>query len=200
MAKDLYKYDDPEDERKLLTLEMIRNGEKLELTGEIIACVIAFLWVALAGGLVGVCVWIFHSAVEPPISPFVITVPLMGVAAYVFCFFVYQIVNTVKTAKYACGHGYHVSLDTLNKICEGEYDRRPHFALENLGRRSRRRENTVTAYYFEKNGRASTTNLFLSQSDFPGDTFYLVIRNRDGAVMTAYNTKKYRLETENGTT
>ena len=50
------------------------------------------------------------------------------------------------------------------------------------------------AYYFEKSGRASTTYMFLGQSDFPGDTFYLVIRNRDGAVMTAYNTKKYRLE------
>jgi hypothetical protein len=72
--------------------------------------------------------------------------------------------------------------------------------LENLAGRGHHRDNTVTAYYFEKNGRASTTNLYLRASDFVGDTFYLVIRNRDGAVMTAYNTKKYRLETEDGTT
>jgi hypothetical protein len=200
VAKDLYKYDDPVDERKTLTFAMIKNSEKAELTGEIVGCVIAFLWVALVGGAVGACIWFLHDPVNPPVSPFVITVPLMGVVAYVACFFFYQMIQTVKAAKYALGHEYHVSLDTLNKICEGEYDRRPHFALENLGRRSRSRENTVTAYYFEKNGRASTTNLYLRASDFPGDTFYLVIRNRDGAVMTAYNTKKYRLETENGTT
>lgn len=200
MAKDLYKYDDPVDERKTLTFEMIKNSEKAELTGEIVGCVIAFLWVALVGGAVGACIWFLHSAVNPPISPFVITVPLMGVVAYVACFFFYQIIQTVKAAKYALGHEYHVSLDTLNKICEGEYDRRPHFSLENLAGRGRHRDDTVTAYYFEKNGRASTTNLYLRASDFPGDTFYLVIRNRDGAVMTAYNTKKYRLETENGTT
>lgn len=200
MAKDLYKYDDPVDERKTLTFEMIKNSEKAELTGEIVGCVIAFLWVALAGGAVGACIWFLHSAVNPPISPFVITVPLMGVVAYVACFFFYQMIQTVKAAKYALGHEYHVSLDILNKICEGEHDRRPHFSLENLAGRGRHRDNTVTAYYFEKNGRASTTNLYLRASDFPGDTFYLVIRNRDGAVMTAYNTKKYRLETENGTT
>jgi hypothetical protein len=28
----------------------------------------------------------------------------------------------------------------------------------------------------------------------------LVIRENDGVIMEAYNTKKYRLETENGTT
>ena len=200
MAKDLYKSDDPVDERKTLTFEMIKNSEKAELTGEIVGCVIAFLWVALEGGAVGACIWFLHDPVNPPVSPFVITVPLTGVVAYVACFFFYQMIQTVKAAKYALGHEYHVSLDTLNKICEGEHDRRPHFSLENLGGRGRHRDNTVTAYYFEKNGRASTTNLYLRASDFPGDTFYLVIRNRDGAVMTAYNTKKYRLETENGTT
>jgi hypothetical protein len=72
--------------------------------------------------------------------------------------------------------------------------------LKNLAGRRRHRDNTVTAYYFEKSGRASTTYMFLDQSDFPGDTFYLVIRENDGVIMEAYNTKKYRLETENGTT
>ena len=200
MAKDLYKYDDPVDERKTLTFAMIKNSEKAELTGEIVGCVIAFLWVALVGGAVGACIWFLHDPVNPPVSPFVITVPLMGAVAYVACFFFYQMIQTVKAAKYALGHEYHVSLDTLNKICEGEHDRRHHFSLENLAGRGRHRDNTVTAYYFEKNGRASTTNLYLRASDFPGDTFYLVIRNRDGAVMAAYNTKKYRLETEDGTT
>ena len=200
MAKDLYKYDDPVDERKLLTPAMIKKGQTAERAVEIFGCVIAFLWVALVSGAAAPCIWYLHSGDNPPISPFIITVPLMGVVAYVFCFFVNQIVKTVKTVAYVNGQRYHITVDTLNKICEGEYDRRPFFDLNNLGRRSHSRENTVTAYYFEKNGRASTTHLFLNQSDFVGDTFYLVVREKDGVILSAYNTKKYRLETENGTT
>ena len=85
-------------------------------------------------------------------------------------------------------------MDTLTKICEGESDKIPLFSLKNMGRQTSIREKIVTAYYFEKSGRASTTYMFLGQSDFPGDTFYLVIRENDGVIIGAYNTKKYRLE------
>ena len=200
MAKDFYKYDDPEDERLLLTPEMIKGNDRSELRGEIIYCIFVFLGLALMGGFTGFCIWRFHFAVNSPVSPYIITVPLMILTAYVLGFFICQIVKTVKVAAYIPKIRYRVTMDTLTKICEGESDKIPFFSLKNMGRQTSIREKIVTAYYFEKNGRASTTNLFLSQSDFPGDTFYLVIRNRDGAVMTAYNTKKYRLETENGTT
>lgn len=35
---------------------------------------------------------------------------------------------------------------------------------------------------------------YLNSCDFIGDTFYVVVRKKDGMVMDTYNTKKYRLE------
>ena len=102
MAKDFYKYNDPEDERLLLTPEMIKGNDRSELRGEIIYCIFVFLGLALMGGFTGFCIWRFHFAVNSPVSPYIITVPLMILTAYVLGFFICQIVQTVIP----CDHGH----------------------------------------------------------------------------------------------
>ncbi len=189
----MYGYREKEDERILLTPEIIYNDQTLSVTGEIISCVIAFLYLAVAGGAAGACIWFLHSGDNPPLSPLFISVPLGAAVVFIGCFFVYQIIETVKVARCAYGRQYKVAIDTLTKISEGEYDRVPFFSLYNLGKHSRR-DRTVTAYYFEKHGRTSTMQTYLNNSDFIGDTFYVVVRKKDGMVMDTYNTKKYRLE------
>ncbi|MBQ3153761.1 MAG: hypothetical protein IJB88_00875 [Clostridia bacterium] len=52
----------------------------------------------------------------------------------------------------------------------------------------------VTAYYFENNGRGTSYAFTLEDGDFEGDTFYLALDQKDGKILAAYNTKKYRLE------
>lgn len=189
----MYGDREQKDERILLTPEIIRNDQKLSVIGEIVSCVIAFLYLAVAGGAVGACIWFLHSGDNPPLSPLFISVPLGAAVVFIGCFFVYQIIVTVKTARYAYGQQYKVEIDTLTKISEGEHDRVPFFSLLNLGKHSHR-DKTVTAYYFENHGRTSTMQTYLNESDFVGDTFYVVVRKKDGMVMDTYNTKKYRLE------
>ena len=193
MAKDFYKYDDPKDEREILTPEIIHNDQKLSVIGEMISCVIAFLYLAVVGGVSAACIWFVHSAEEPLLSPFFLSVPFGCAVLFIGCFFVYQVMVTVRVARYAYGRQYRVEIDTLTKINEYEHDRVPFFSLLNLGKHSRR-DKTVTAYYFEKHGRTSTMQTYLNSSDFIGDTFYVIVRRKDGMVMDTYNTKKYRLE------
>ena len=189
----MYGYREQEDERILLTPEIIHNDQKLSVIGEMISCVIAFLYLAVVGGAAGACIWFLHSAEEPLLSPLFISVPLGAAVLFIGGFFVYQVMVTVRVARYAYGHQYKVEIDTLTKINEYEHDRVPFFSLDNLGKHSRR-DKTVTAYYFEKYGRTSTMQTYLNSSDFIGDTFYVIVRKKDGMVMNTYNTKKYRLE------
>jgi hypothetical protein len=189
----MYSYHKKEDERIPLTPEIIHNDQKLSVTGEMISCVIAFLYLAVVSGAAGACIWFLHSAEDPILSPLFISVPLGAAVLFIGCFFVYQVMVTVKVARYAYGHQYKVEIDILTKINEYEHDRVPFFSLDNLGKHSRR-DKTVTAYYFEKHGRTSTMQTYLNSSDFIGDTFYVIVRKKDGMVMDTYNTKKYCLE------
>ena len=189
----MYGYNKKEDERLPLTPEMIHNDQKLSVIGEMISCVIAFLYLAVVGGVSAACIWFVHSAEDPLLSPFFLSVPFGCAVLFIGIFFVYQVMVTVRVARYAYGHQYEVAVDTLTKINEYEHDRVPFFSLDNLGKRSHR-DKTVTAYYFEKHGRTSTMQTYLNSSDFIGDTFYVIVRKKDGMVMNTYNTKKYRLE------
>lgn len=53
----------------------------------------------------------------------------------------------------------------------------------------------MTVYHFEKSGKATSRYISTHDGDFDGDSFYLVVREKDGFILAAYNTKKYRLET-----
>ena len=46
----------------------------------------------------------------------------------------------------------------------------------------------------KNNGRGTSYEFALKDGDFAGDTFYLVLEPKNGKILCAYNTKKYRPE------
>ncbi|MBQ3004073.1 MAG: hypothetical protein IJD82_10095 [Clostridia bacterium] len=189
-----------QDERRVLTT---RDIEK-HLRGDVIVAVFALVLTLFYFGLaVMLCCLIPVAFPGGVLSVWWILTPTILVTAYLFLFVAYQIYVLVHACRVGYGRRYRLAPDTLYKICEGEHDRIPFFSADTLGRRRRysfltsrgsRYERPVTAYYFENNGRGTSYAFTLGDGDFEGDTFYLALDRKDGKILAAYNTKKYRLE------
>lgn len=188
------------DERRVLTTREIEKN----LRGNVIVAVFALVLALFYFGL-GVMLCCLTPVVFPGgvLSVWWVLTPAILATAYLFLFVAYQILDLVRACRTAYGHRYRLAVDTLYKISEGEHDRVPFFSADTLGRRRRytigaagssRYERPVTAYYFENNGRGTSYEFTLKDGDFEGDAFYLVLDQKNGKILCAYNTKKYRLE------
>ena len=191
-----------QDERRVLTMREIEKGLRSAAIIELVAMPFSMLFLGLG---VLLCVTIPIAFPGGVLSFWWILTPAILLAAYLSLFVGYQILVTVRACRLAYGRRYRLALDTLYKISEGETIRLPFFSVHALGgtrrsslfgSRQNRRERTVTGYYFDNNGRGTSWEFSLRDGDFVGDMFYLVIDTRDGKIVNAYNTKKYRLENE----
>ena len=184
------KFYDERDERRVLTMQDIERDMRQSVLVEVIGVVFIGFFFGVCGLLCAI-IPIAYSGGQ--VSVWWLLAPVIALTAFVSLYVGYQILTLVRCCKLAFGRRYRLAVDTLGKICEGEYDRVPFFSIDTLGKRHSRYERAVTAYYFENNGRGTTSEFYLRESDFVGDTFYLVIDKKDGKILAAYNTKKYRL-------
>lgn len=189
-----------QDERRVLTT---RDIEK-HLRGDVIVAAFALVLTLFYFGLgVLLCCMIPVAFPGGVLSFWWILTPAIFATAYLFLFVAYQTYVLVHACRVGYGRRYRPAPDTLYKISEGEHDRIPFFSADTPGRRRRysfltsrgsRYERPVTAYYFENNGRGTSYAFTPGDGDFEGDTFYLALDQKDGKILAAYNTKKYRLE------
>ena len=191
-------YHKKEDERELLGPEKIFEHQKIAASKEILWGVGALATLLLMVFLTVLEISAFHGAKNAPISPWIVSLPMILVCCFAACFCVYQFAETATAISCAWGKKYRLVTDTLERVEEEQRERLPFFSFKRwirVRRYGRAQRRIVTVYHFAKSGKATSRYISTHDGDFNGDSFYLVVREKDGFILGAYNTKKYRLET-----
>ena len=195
-------YNKKEDEREKLTPEMIFAYQKKRTVEDIILSAVALIvfvlfWIVAVARIIADC-----NENTTSLPSWLITVPILLGVCFFSCCCIHQWFQTVSAIRCAWGKKYRLETDTLERIAENECEPLPFFSFKRYwvrgrgNRYARARQNTVTAYYFTNSGRASSHRISVHDGDFEGDSFYLVIREKDGVILTVYNAKKYRLDSQ----
>lgn len=195
-------YHKKEDERLLLTPEMIFSHQKKKAVEDLLLSLGALVFFVLIWIADIVAISEVLGTEEATFSPLLAIAPILAGGLFTSCFCIHQWIQTASSVSCAWGRRYRMDVDTLERVSEREYEKLPFFSFKRFWGRGRgnfayrERQTTVTAYYFAKNGRAISRHITIHDGDFDGDSFYLIIREKDGVILAVYNTKKYRLETE----